>query len=738
MDNPPPNSRESLISSLLFLTVFGFALLGLNPTFYADDSPETITASVLLGIPHPPGYPLHTLLGHLFSLLPLSHYPFRVNLLSAVLSATVCVALYRLMRGSFGVSRAIAIPATLFWAVGATTFPAALSAKTGIYQMTSLLLLAILGTLYEGRLALALFLLGVSCANHWMSTLAYLPGIVLVAYYSLKRLKEKEDPAPEGAEVSAPPLEPPVGLSSTASSGEPPDAITGFVRVQAPSKGRVKKSLIPITLFLLGLSIYLCLPIRAKLDPALNWGEPFTWSHFLSNFFRQQYTGGEASGGMETWVTQGWLYLKGAFNEFDGLLLAALWGMGMVYFQDRRRTLGTALTWFSLVAATVLYLNLPHEQNFLVLDYTLSSHVFILLFTAWGLESLFTEWPDSQRKMGRTVVAVVLIFFAAFLGVERQRGAGQSHYTYVYDYVLNGLKAVPRNALYYAKGDGVVFPVWYFQWVEGKRPDLALVGVDGFPMDWVRRKLFEAHPFMKVPKTEKTLGAEAVAPLMNWTARQNTDRDLYFSYNPGPEGRMTDTRVVPYGIVMRGFLPGAEPVWNEAWNDRLWDQMRLRNLGDQAFSVDERTNRMAVANYAAFRNQVGTFYEDEGDDWKAKEGPPSKYAGISPSQAAYLKSHQQYLMAQQWDPANALYLCNLGNSLFRMGRLREAVDWYQKSVDQDPQYVPALFNYAVTQYQLKNYQEAGKLFERVLDLRPDYKEAKDTLGYLIQQRLYSR
>src|SRR5439155_9139405 len=46
-----------------------------------------ITAARVLGVPHPPGYPLYTMLGHLAGLLPLGSPALRVNLLSAVLHA---------------------------------------------------------------------------------------------------------------------------------------------------------------------------------------------------------------------------------------------------------------------------------------------------------------------------------------------------------------------------------------------------------------------------------------------------------------------------------------------------------------------------------------------------------------------------------------------------------------------------------------------------------------------------
>src|SRR5262249_34969790 len=58
------------------------------------DTPELIMAAVTLGVAHPPGYPLFTMLGHVFSLLPLGPIPFRVNLLSVVSNALAVGVIY--------------------------------------------------------------------------------------------------------------------------------------------------------------------------------------------------------------------------------------------------------------------------------------------------------------------------------------------------------------------------------------------------------------------------------------------------------------------------------------------------------------------------------------------------------------------------------------------------------------------------------------------------------------------
>src|SRR2546426_1583994 len=78
------------VVSLAFLLY----LLTAGRDIVVGDTPELITATVTLGVPHPPGYPLFTMLGHLFSLLPLGPIPFRVNLLAATCDALTVGIVY--------------------------------------------------------------------------------------------------------------------------------------------------------------------------------------------------------------------------------------------------------------------------------------------------------------------------------------------------------------------------------------------------------------------------------------------------------------------------------------------------------------------------------------------------------------------------------------------------------------------------------------------------------------------
>ncbi|MCB0349632.1 MAG: DUF2723 domain-containing protein, partial [Bdellovibrionales bacterium] len=63
-----------------------------------EDSGLFILASYYWGIPHPPGYPLYTMLSHFFTWLPFGEVAFRVSLFSVVcgaLGSVFCYLIYK-------------------------------------------------------------------------------------------------------------------------------------------------------------------------------------------------------------------------------------------------------------------------------------------------------------------------------------------------------------------------------------------------------------------------------------------------------------------------------------------------------------------------------------------------------------------------------------------------------------------------------------------------------------------
>src|SRR5512146_2690071 len=80
----PPYRWAALVGA----AVFGLYVLTISPTTAFWDTSEYIAAAKVLGIPHPPGNPLFTLLAHVWGMLPLAaDYAKRINIFAAFCSA---------------------------------------------------------------------------------------------------------------------------------------------------------------------------------------------------------------------------------------------------------------------------------------------------------------------------------------------------------------------------------------------------------------------------------------------------------------------------------------------------------------------------------------------------------------------------------------------------------------------------------------------------------------------------
>ena len=104
LDEIPPlhAGRWKLQAALVVLVTFGVYLYTTPRTVTLEDSGLFLMASHFGGVAHPPGYPLHSLLGKLFTLLPVGSVAFRVHLLSALSASLTCAAVFWIARSLIG------------------------------------------------------------------------------------------------------------------------------------------------------------------------------------------------------------------------------------------------------------------------------------------------------------------------------------------------------------------------------------------------------------------------------------------------------------------------------------------------------------------------------------------------------------------------------------------------------------------------------------------------------------
>lgn len=675
--------RKRLPEILLFLTAFGLALWGLNPSFYMDDSPEIITVSATLGIAHPPGYPLYILLGHLLSLLPLAPPCLRVNLLSGLCGATACLLLFHILKDRFQMTASLAWPFALLWMAGATAYPACLSAKNGIYQLTAVFILAVFSPLLRGRLGAAFFLFGLSLTNHWMSMLPCLAGF---GYLIWCRWKER-------------------GLET-------------------------KEILKAFSLLLIGLSLYLYLPLRSALDPLINWAHPVDLTNCLHHVSRYVDKNKDFTADPLLWVKQGGFYLKSAFLEFSGILLLAVLGAFAAWKENRRAAVGFLLAWAGLFAAVCVFSKFSSQRAYLMQNYSIASFILIPLFAGLGLRHLWEPWKNRFHSFQR---APFLAAWVVVLGLVLFRGLnnGQAFYTYTYDYVLNAWRSVPQGGFFFCKGDVLDFPSWYLQMVAGKRPDIPVMGGGSLPMDWYRMYLARTQPGLKVPYPFHEKGKEYISGhIFQWMVEQNPGHRLFFTYPDLVPDGLGQAQLVPNGLTQEAFFPPAKPGFDEARAEGLWRDMRLRHFAKSDDSVDDVSWNYFLKDYGMARLWMASWYEQEASfAWSGTSTirtvtPPPKAVGI------FKKALPHLLWAQAWDPQSPQNAVNVGLDYWNIGEEEEAMAWMEKAAHIDPKYADAYYYGGLVADQKGDLAKAVQLFQKALELNPNHSQARQALQAL--------
>ncbi|MGQ9518390.1 MAG: glycosyltransferase family 117 protein, partial [Anaerolineae bacterium] len=178
------NLARQLLPWGVFAAGLGLYVGTLAPTVATvfDDSPEFQLVCYRLGVAHPTGYPLYTLLGWLFIRLPLGDVAYRVNLLSAVCAAGALAGVFLLVRELTGRSTAGLLSA-LALAVSPVFWSQATIAEVYALHLCIMVWLLFALARWEGTgakkpLVWAAGLLGAGLAHH-RTTVFLLPGLAL-------------------------------------------------------------------------------------------------------------------------------------------------------------------------------------------------------------------------------------------------------------------------------------------------------------------------------------------------------------------------------------------------------------------------------------------------------------------------------------------------------------------------------------------------------------------------------
>jgi hypothetical protein len=422
------------------------------------DGPELSAAAAVLGIAHPPGYPLYLLLGHLFAQLPVGEVAFRVGLLSAV-AAAVGAGLAAHLAGTLALE--LLPPAPLAPRTQnpelRTRLVAALSA--GAILATSPLYwsqatIPEVYTLHAALVLLALLLLASwrPGKDSLVVALALLFGLGLGNHVTLALLAL-------------------------------PAAL--FLIVQDPGLRRRRTALIAPSAFLVGLAVYLYLPVRAATDPPLNWGDPSEAGRFLAHVTAGAYRGYWGGRPLADLLARipAMAQLLLSQLTWPGLLLSLV---GLVELEAHRPALFRLLAVYLLLTLgfTLLY----NAENGQV--YILPVVLVLATTTGLGISLLGGNRAGLLLAVAVTVAIPVYQLWTNFGATDLS--ADRSAAIYAGETLAN---AAP-NELLVTERDEQTFVLWYEQAVKGTRPDVVVVDRRLLAADWYRAQLERRHPGM--------------------------------------------------------------------------------------------------------------------------------------------------------------------------------------------------------------------------------------------------
>ncbi|MCZ6775707.1 MAG: DUF2723 domain-containing protein [Ignavibacteria bacterium] len=574
------------------VSLFAFVvyLETLAPTVTFIDNGELAAVACTLGIAHPTGYPLFTLLGWMFSRLPIaSEEIVRLNIMAAFFCAVGVYFFYLLVHVIL-------------------TF---LSKHSGVIKLRK-----------DGNLSTALFVASAGASLLLAFSETYWSQAVSIEVYSLHVLflslvmllfvkansSEFDDAVAEGSRSEMPRgvwwilFAFTLGLAFTNHMTTILLAL-GLLFLYFATQGnsatswkRIGFMTIP---FVLGLSVYLYLPIRAAQSPQLNWGNTSTFERFLWHLSGKQYRVWIFSS-TEAASRQLKYFLNTLPEEFAYIgIIAALIGLFTLWRGHRRLFVATNLLFLTCVLYSINYD--IHDID----SYFLLAYFCIALWAGCGLLAMFF-WISAKTSLKIPMLAALLIGVSLTPFFFHHAKTNERENYLVEDYTMNMFASLEPDALVFSfQWDYWVSASYYYQFVKGVRPDVVVVDKELLRRSWYLEELDERHPWLlreseteveafrtelykfehDLPYNPNLIQARFVAMISSFIWKSLISRPVYVTREIEPEFTQGLQRV-PHGLALR-LMP-----------DTLFHPTSMPSIAYRSFEQAGRLEDMIKRLYA--------------------------------------------------------------------------------------------------------------------------------------------
>lgn len=572
---------------IIFISSFSVYVSRLSPTVFGGDSGDFLSAVITKGIPHPSGYPLYTLIGILFNMLPFGpSSAWRVELSSALYASLAVVFLYLI---SIELTKNKIISAITAYIL-AFLYPFWIYAEIAeIFSLHYLFVVLIsyltIKLLKSGKikfLYLLSFFIGLSLTNN-LTIVLLLPGVgISILFTHLKLLKN------------------------------------------------IRVLLKCFLLFLCGLLPYAYIPIAASYYPVVNWDRVVNFSNFISLVTRKDY---------------GWIHqnndpffpydaLRSFFvywKEYVSALFILLFISGILGFLTQKKYkifLYLIVTLFTTGPLFIIYTKTP--TNSLSALYTLERFyltpmIVVIIFFSEGIAFIAKVFLGFLKRniLKKIIYVLILAAFSTLpisLYLENIQKTDLTN-IYIGEYFAEDiLKSLDKDSFLFVASDESAFNTLYIQNEYGFRKDITIPGRNtGF------EKFLETSKILKADKIDNYLtdNRNTVLPEDMYGGIVSLLESGYSVYSTIPklivENKLGKLATIPYGLIYK-FTIGKESVPSKEeyikTQDKIINEYRLYEFQEHKDAVNYSLSLSTIKRHYAegFRNIANfmkLYFKDE-------------------------------------------------------------------------------------------------------------------------------
>lgn len=409
-------------------------------TVVLEDDGYFILASYFNAVTHPPGYPLFTFIGHLFTRIPVGSVALRVHMASACCGALACVALWVLIHRLLK-DRLCAYVAALGLGFSRVFWSQAIIAE--VYTLNVLLYISMLFLVMNANIVprdkkdthfkwLA-FIYGISLSNHWPLIFLSTPALLILLW---------------------------------------------------PERKFVMRRFFSYLPFLMaGLIPYAWLIWRSHIVPELSFYGPInSWQEFWLFVSRKLYANVDFSqtAGLLDKLQFAGFTMSQTVDQF-GIIGTLFSVAGLIWLWRSRHSLlfwGMIVAFLSNTFLLILLLGFDfdyfHRAIFMV--YPLIAYVMVAIWMACGLKYTFELVAMIRGKWGGAglIAPVLALFVIASILIANIPHNFRKHDLLASDFARLVLESLEPNAIFYSNSDNFDGPIGYLNKIEKVRTDVTV------------------------------------------------------------------------------------------------------------------------------------------------------------------------------------------------------------------------------------------------------------------------